>query len=163
MSTPKTMKSSTSRTEDHRSCQCMLEKCSHLNLAFAVSGECKTFIQKLNLVVKYILNLIKCLYTTHHHLGWFHFQFSSNFSLHPLIKIQLCFLSGFSFTNIHDSQTGQQGEGGGIYLFSTTFTRFTDTLTLARLLLQRAHLYTQLAAGLEPGTFDFQAHIANHV
>ena len=67
--------------------QCMLEKCSHLNLAFALFGECKTFIQKLNLVVKYILNLIKCLYTTHHHLGWFHFPFSSNFSLHPLIKI----------------------------------------------------------------------------
>ena len=39
------------------------------------------------------------------------------------------------------------------YILSTTSTHFTDIQTLARLLLERVHLCTQLAAGIEHGTF----------
>ena len=63
------------------------------------------------------------------------------------------FLSGFSFTNIHDSQDSRCRRRLPPYIFSTTSTRFTDTQTLAGLLLQRAHLCAQLAAGIEHGIF----------
>ena len=72
------------------------------------------------------------------------------------------FLSGFFFTTIHDSQDSRGRRKLSFYCFSTTSTRFTDTQTLAGLLLQRAHLCPQLAAGIELGTFDFLTHAANH-
>ena len=43
--------------------------------------------------------------------------------------------------------------------FSTT--HFTDTWTLGWWLLKTVHLCTKLAAGLAPGTFDFQAQVTN--
>ena len=39
-------------------------------------------------------------------------------------------------------------------MHSTTSTRFTDTQTIAGLLLQRAHLCTQVVAEIEHGTLD---------
>ena len=82
--------------------------------------------------------------------------------LNDTIFLNLClkrflffFLSGFSLTYIHNSQDSRGRGKVSIYFLSTTFTRFTDTQTLAGQLLQTAHLCTQLAAGLEPGTFGF--------
>ena len=49
-----------------------------------------------------------------------------------------------------------------LYILSTTYFRFTDTQILAKLLLQRAHLCAQLAAGLESGTFGFLSQVAKH-
>ena len=63
------------------------------------------------------------------------------------------FLSGFSFTNIHDLQDSRCRGRLSSYLLSTISTCFTDTQTLAALLLQRIKLCAQLAAGLEHGTF----------
>ena len=75
----------------------------------------------------------------------------------PVFCLVFFFLSGFSFTNIHDSQDSRGRKGGGIsltplYYFHPLYSR----------LLQRAHLCTWLAAGLEPGTFSFRAQVANH-
>ena len=79
------------------------------------------------------------------------------------------FLSGFFsriFTIHRTAGEGAQDSTGrgklSFYCFSITSTRFTDTQTLAGLLLQRAHLCPQLAAGIELGTFDFLTHVANH-
>ena len=72
------------------------------------------------------------------------------------------FLSGFFFTNIHDSQDSKGRRKLSFYNFSTTSTRFIDTQTLAGLLLQRAHLCAQLVVEIEPGTFDFLLHVVNH-
>ena len=72
------------------------------------------------------------------------------------------FLSGLSFTSIHDSQ-GSKGRGRvSIQLLSTTSTRFAGTQTLAGRLLHGAHLWTQLAAELELETFGFRAQVAHH-
>ena len=38
-----------------------------------------------------------------------------------------------------------------------------DTYTLAGQLLQRAHLWTKVAAGLEFGNFGFRTEVANHL
>ena len=51
-----------------------------------------------------------------------------------------------------------EGKGEG-YLFNST--RFTDAWTLAKRLLQRAQLCTELAAGLEAGTFGFREQGTN--
>ena len=52
--------------------------------------------------------------------------------------------------------TGPQGKWGpSVHILSTTSNPFTDTKTLAALLLQRSHLCTQVAAGFEAGTFWF--------
>ena len=69
--------------------------------------------------------------------------------------IFFCFfvLSGFCFTNIHDSQDSRWRGSLSPYIRSTTSTRFTDTKTLSGLLLQTAHLCAWLAAGIEHGTF----------
>ena len=45
----------------------------------------------------------------------------------------------------------------------TTSTHSTDTLTLTRLLSQRAYLCAQLVAGLEPGTFEPQNSLFLHL
>ena len=63
------------------------------------------------------------------------------------------FLSGFSFTNIHDSQDSRQRGRLSSCILSTTSTHFTVIQRLAGLLLQRARLCIQLAAGIEHGTF----------
>ena len=73
------------------------------------------------------------------------------------------FFSIWVFFHENARLTGQQGNGEAI--FSTRlyhFRNFTDTQMLARKLLQRAHVCTQLAAGIEPGTFGFQAQVAKH-
>ena len=75
----------------------------------------------------------------------------------------LFFLSGISFMTIYESQ--DYGGRGREFHFSnsnTTSTRFTDTQTLVEQLLQRAYLCTQVAAGRDPGTFRFQAQVANY-
>ena len=82
-------------------------------------------------------------------------------SHHMQINLQFFFLSGFCFTNIHESQDFK-GRGRAFHLLLiTTSNRFTDTETLAGRLLQRAHLCTQLTAGLEAGTFGFRAQVSN--
>ena len=53
------------------------------------------------------------------------------------------------------------GEDQGWLLFTTSIC-FTDTYSLVKQLLQKAHLCTQVGARLEPGTFGFQVQIANH-
>ena len=65
------------------------------------------------------------------------------------------FLCGFSFMNIHESQDCRRRGRLFHQLLTTTSIYFTDTQTLAGRLLQRAHLCTQPAAGLELGTFGF--------
>ena len=51
--------------------------------------------------------------------------------------------------------TGQQVKGKTLYhyILSTTSDNFADAQTLARLLLQRAHLCAQLVVGIEQGIF----------
>ena len=65
------------------------------------------------------------------------------------IVIIIIFLSAFSFTNIHEPQACKGSGRAFLQLLTTTSTRFTDTQTLAGQLLQRAHLYTHLAVGLD--------------
>ena len=62
--------------------------------------------------------------------------------VHTSCKVEFVsfFLSGFSFTNNHDSQDSRGRKRLSLYILSTTSTRFTDTQTLAGSLLQRAHL-----------------------
>ena len=76
----------------------------------------------------------------------------------PLIQF---FLSMWysQFFHEHSRFTRQDNRGRGrlsIKLLSTTSSRFTDTQPLTGRLLKRAHLYTQLAAGLEQGTFKYK-------
>ena len=52
------------------------------------------------------------------------------------------FLSGFSFTNTHESQDCRGRGRAFIPLLTATSIRFTDTYALAGRLLQRAHLCT---------------------
>ena len=52
------------------------------------------------------------------------------------------FLSEFSFTNIHNSQNSRGRGRLSLYIFFTTFTRFTNTQTLAGSLLQKPFLFT---------------------
>ena len=66
------------------------------------------------------------------------------------------FLPGFSFITIHKSQECRGRGRAFLKLLTTTFSRFTDSQTLAARLLQKAYLCTQPAAGLEPGTFGFR-------
>ena len=54
------------------------------------------------------------------------------------------------------------GQYGCSMVVQLLTTRFTDTQTLAGRLLQRAHICTQLAAGLETEAFGFRAQVANH-
>ena len=79
------------------------------------------------------------------------------------VKFFFFFLSGFSFTTIHESQDCRGRGRLFLELLTTTSTRFTDTYTLTGRLLQTAHLCTQVAVGLEPGTFGFrvQGHVTN--
>ena len=62
------------------------------------------------------------------------------------------FLSGFSFTNIHESQDCRPRGKAFLYLLITTSTHFTDTQTLAGRLLRGAHLctYQQPGSNQEP-------------
>ena len=62
-------------------------------------------------------------------------------------------LSAFSFTNIHDSQDNRCSWRLSPYILSITSTCFTDTQTLAALLVQTINLCAQLAPGIEDGTF----------
>ena len=71
-----------------------------------------------------------------------------------LIGYKSCFfLSGFSFTKIHDSQGSRRMKRVSIYLLSKTSTLFTDNWTLAGKLLQRAHLCIYPATAIEPEIF----------
>ena len=63
-------------------------------------------------------------------------------------------LSGFSFTNITNHSTAGE-RGGHFFNSSPLLPPASQTQTLARRLLQRAHLCTQVAAGLEPKTSCF--------
>ena len=72
------------------------------------------------------------------------------------------FLSGFSFTDIHNSRDSRRSGGLSLLLLSTTPTRFTDAWILAGPLLQGTQPSIELAAGLEPGTFGFHVQVANH-
>ena len=58
-------------------------------------------------------------------------------------------LSGFSSTNIHNLQDTRCKGKLSLYILCITFTRFSGSQILTRLLLKRAHLCTQLAAGLK--------------
>ena len=83
-----------------------------------------------------------------------------------LVSLFFFFLPGFSFTNIHQPQDYRGKERAFpqfLTRFTDTSTRFTDTQTLAGRLLQRTHLCTQLAAGLEPGTFGVSIVDFEHV
>ena len=69
------------------------------------------------------------------------------------------------FFHDHSQFTGQQEKGEGIsltplYHFHPLY-RHLD-IELARQLMQSAHFCTELAVGLETGTFDFRAQVANH-
>ena len=75
-------------------------------------------------------------------------------------------LAGFVFSSIwvffnecHDSQDSRERVRLSLYILSTISTCLTDTETLARLLLQKAHLCAPLAPGLEPGNFDFLSQV----
>ena len=63
------------------------------------------------------------------------------------------FLPAFSLTNIHNLQDSMRRGRLSLYTLSTTPTRITDTQTLAGLLLQRALISAQLAAGIKHSTF----------
>ena len=70
------------------------------------------------------------------------------------------FLSGFSFTNIHNSHDSRGSRRLFLYILSTTSTRFTDTQALAGLLLQRAHsAYSWQPDSKRQG---FLTQVANH-
>ena len=74
-----------------------------------------------------------------------------------------CFFSFWVFFHEHSLFTGQQAKGGDIFVTPLYHFHPLHTQTLARRLLQRAHLCTQLAAGLEPGNFGFLAQVANDI
>ena len=65
------------------------------------------------------------------------------------------FFPTWFFFHEYSRFTTQQGKGQRLppYILSITFTRLTGIQTLARLLLQRAHISAQLAPGIEQGTF----------
>ena len=65
------------------------------------------------------------------------------------------FFPTWFFFHEYSRFTRQQGKGQRLppYILSITFTRLTSIQTLARLLLQRAHISAQLAPGIEQGTF----------
>ena len=67
------------------------------------------------------------------------------------------FLSGISFTNIHNTQD-IRGKG------RLSLNSFLPLHPLHKHfdILQRPHLCTQVAAGLEPETFSIQAQVINH-
>ena len=75
---------------------------------------------------------------------------------------QLFFFSVWVFFHKHSRITGLQEKGEEISLTPHYHFHFTGTQALAGRLLQGAHLCAQLAAGLEPRTFDFPAQVANH-
>ena len=77
-------------------------------------------------------------------------------------KGELFFSIWVFFREYYDSQDIRERERLYFYIFSTTSTRFADTQTLARLLLQKAQLCVQLTAGLELRTFGFLAQVAKH-
>ena len=67
------------------------------------------------------------------------------------------------FFHKHSRITGLQGKGEGISLTPRyQYHPLNRHLDISRPLLQRAHLFTRPAAGLEPGTFGFRAQVANH-
>ena len=70
---------------------------------------------------------------------------------------EFCFLSCFYSRTFTIHRTAGKGRG---YFFN--FHPLHRHWDISRRLLQRAHLCTYLAAGLEPGTFDFRAQVANH-
>ena len=70
-------------------------------------------------------------------------------------------LSGF----LSRTFTIHRTAGEGVAITLTSFYHFhhlTDTQTLARRLLKRVHLCSQLVARLEPGKFGFRTQVANH-
>ena len=72
------------------------------------------------------------------------------------------FMSGFFFTNIHDSQDSR---GRGRLLLLTRlhdFHTLLGHLDISRSLMQRVHLFTELAARFELGTFGFRVQVTNH-
>ena len=76
-----------------------------------------------------------------------------------VLFIYIFFLSGFSFTDIDKSQDCR---GRHFFNSSLPLSPVSHTQTISGRLLQRAHLCTQLAAGLEPATFDFRAQVAKN-
>ena len=81
--------------------------------------------------------------------------------------ITLFFLFALSFLLIHEWQycrgrMGKEGREAFIYFLTTTSTRFTDTKTLAKWLLERANLCTYLAFELEPGTLGLRVQVIYH-
>ena len=83
----------------------------------------------------------------HSFLQWFILYVYCNrvHKIMKLLKILVCFfLSGFSFTNIHDSRDSR-GRGG--YLFNSSLPLPPATQTLAGRLLQKAHLCTAMGIG----------------
>ena len=56
------------------------------------------------------------------------------------LLVSLAFLSGFSFTNIHDSKDSREDGWLSLWLLSAISTCFTDTKTSAGQLLQGTHL-----------------------
>ena len=72
------------------------------------------------------------------------------------------FYLGFLSQPFMNHRTAGEGEGHSFKSSTPLPPTSTDTQTLAGWLLQRAHLCTQVAAGLELGTFGFQAQVANH-
>ena len=84
---------------------------------------------------------------------------SSRYTESPFLYVLkhnlLSFFSIWLFFHEYSRFTKQQvkGEAISLYLLFANSTRFTDTQTLAGLLLQRAHLCIKLAVGIEHETF----------
>ena len=85
-----------------------------------------------------------------------------SYVFHPIRIVSYFFLSEYFFTTIHESQDCRGKGKTFFWVLSTISTRFTDTYTLTRRLLQRVHLCTELATRLEPGTLCFPKQVVNH-
>ena len=70
-------------------------------------------------------------------------------------------LSGFSFTNIHDSWDSRRRGKLSLLFLSTIFASFTGAETLAGILLQGVYLYAWLAVGPELETFGLRVPVAH--
>ena len=74
------------------------------------------------------------------------------------------FFSVWVFFHEHLKFTGQQGKGKAVSLTSIYhfYLLHRHLKTLTGQLLERAHLYTQLAVRLELRTFGFHVQVADH-
>ena len=95
------------------------------------------------------------------HLDTLHPSYSESLFLHVVKQNSLFLLSGFSFTNIQDSQDSRGRRRLFLYILSATSTRFNGIQKLAGLLLQKAHLCARVAARLKPGSFGFLMQTTN--